>query len=188
MDNLLATIKQRESGKVLTRAEVTIRTSCLHFGDIFLPQSELLVNADNVLPYAERGHTVCVVWHTTEMLCALSSSERLPPGFGATVTSMYYNNSTSVTIFSAGVRCLRAAQSMRSAVPSTKHRSAPQRFNTVEPLRTIGAEEQDLVLAIQIDKPLLNSGALARDQQVNNRLSTSYMPLAKLLYPRVRCR
>ena len=42
----------------------------------------------------------------------------------------------------------------------------------VEKARTVGAEEQDLGLVVQINQAFLDTRALAGDQQVNNALQT----------------
>lgn len=55
------------------------RSTSLHLGDVLLPQPEVLVDTEHVLPHGQTGHTVRVVRNTTEDLCILSGRERLPP-------------------------------------------------------------------------------------------------------------
>ena len=65
------------------------RTTRLHLRDILLPQAELLVDAQDILPNGQRGHAVRVVRNTAERLGALACGEGLPPGFCAAVAGVY---------------------------------------------------------------------------------------------------
>lgn len=69
--------------------QIRTRSSSLNLCDILLPEAELLVDSQYVLTNRQRSHAIGVMWYTTKGLCALSSSEGLPPSFGATVTSMH---------------------------------------------------------------------------------------------------
>ena len=65
------------------------RTTSLDLGHVFLPETELLVDTQHVLSDRQRGHSIRVVRHTTKVLSALASGERLPPRFCAAITSMH---------------------------------------------------------------------------------------------------
>ena len=68
----------------LVRAEIAVGATSLHLRDVRLLQAEVLVDAQHVLAHAERGHTVRVVRHTTQLRSGIACGERLPPRVRAT--------------------------------------------------------------------------------------------------------
>ena len=66
------------------------RSSGLHLRDILLSQPKLFIDSKHKLSNRQRGHSICVMRHTSDFLCTLSGGERLPPSLGTTITSMYY--------------------------------------------------------------------------------------------------
>lgn len=84
--------------RVLTGTEIAIWATRLDFRDIFLAQSELLVDADNVLSNTQRSHAISIVRDTAEVLCALSGREGLPPSLGTAVTRVDWRVDKSITL------------------------------------------------------------------------------------------
>jgi hypothetical protein len=73
-----------------SRGKKHTRTSSLHLRDILLPQPKLFIDSKHILSDRQRGHSIRVMWHTSDSLCALSGGERLPPSLGATTASVHY--------------------------------------------------------------------------------------------------
>ena len=94
------------------------RSSGLHLRDILLPQPKLFIDSKHILSNRQRGHSIRVMRHTSDSLCALSGCERLPPSLGPTTASMYYRKVNVQRGMLLQWKNLRAAQSIISAVPS----------------------------------------------------------------------
>jgi len=74
----------------LTGPQVTIRATGLHLGNILFPESKFTIYTKDVLSDGQRGHSIGVVWNTTQVLCTLSSSEWLPPRLSTTLPRMHW--------------------------------------------------------------------------------------------------
>jgi hypothetical protein len=88
-----STHQEKSTKKVFLLLQVKekhTRSSSLHLRDIFLPQPKLFIDSKHILSDRQRGHSIRVMWHTSDMLCALSGGERLPPSLGATTASVHY--------------------------------------------------------------------------------------------------
>ena len=128
----------------LVRAEVAVRTARLDLGDVLFPQTELAVDAEDVLPDRQAGHAERVVRDAAQLLGALARREAAPSARPTSPTDARLPEDGAAL---AGV-----------------HRGPVHHIGRA----LVRTQEEDLLLLVQVDDRLLDARRGALEEQVED--------------------
>ena len=128
----------------LIRAEVAVGPAGLDLGDLLLLEAELAVDAEDVLPDRQTGHAERIVRHAAELLSALAGREAARSAWAHKV---------------GDARLPEDGAALASVHGGPVHHVGRA---------LVRAEEEDLLVLVQVDDRLLDAGRGALEEQVED--------------------